>query len=202
MDRRHFLSAMAALGAGLVIPAPATAELQCIDDSWMGTRTCTVGIRSSLIHIAAASETQHQSQWCWAACIAMVFRYYGHAVSQERIVLEAFGAIADMPAYPNHILAALNRQWIDDAGSGFHAQADSWSTNVVTAATDLADDMPLIVGAFNHACLLTSMTYTGNQMDVVLNEAIVRDPWPGRGCRSLSLYEWNSIAFAARIRVI
>ena len=33
-------------------------------------------------------------------------------------------------------------------------------------------------------------------------EAVVRDPWPGRGRRSLSAQEWYGTSFLARFRAV
>ena len=52
----------------------------------------------------------------------------------------------------------------------------------MTAAQDLAENHPLIIGTGGHAVVLTAVTYVQDEWghsDVT--SAIVRDPWPGRG---------------------
>jgi hypothetical protein len=77
-----------------------------------------------------------------------------------------------------------------------------YSANPITAAQDLAQDMPLIIGTMGHAMVLTALSYvldrSGNGS---VTAAIVRDPWPDRGRRVLSAQEWYRASFLARIRV-
>ena len=161
---------------------------------------CTAGISS----ITFKQAFQQQNEWCWAACISMVFEYYHHAIDQQRIVKETWGTVADMPGMPRDIFRDLNKKWTDDAGKAFQCQGDVYSVNVNTAIQDLIDDHPLIIGALGHATVLTAII---SQVDTAtsqyeIEQVIVRDPWPGRGGRRpLSPQEWASINFAARIRV-
>ncbi|MBL8328638.1 MAG: hypothetical protein JNJ71_07275 [Rubrivivax sp.] len=132
----------------------------------------------------------------------MVFRYYGYSVSQRRIVEETFGQAVNLPGTAGQIMDNLNRDWEDDRGREFSVTADVYSVNVATAADDLANDMPLIVGTMGHAIVLTSLDLLRDVYGrIQVGAAVVRDPWPGRGRRVLSPQEWYSIAFAARVRV-
>jgi hypothetical protein len=161
---------------------------------------CTAGISS----ITFKQAFQQQNEWCWAACISMVFEYYHHSVDQQRIVKETWGTVADMPGMPRDILRDLNKKWTDDAGKVFESKGDVYSVNVNTAVQDLIDDHPLIIGAMGHATVLTAII---SQVDTAtsqyeIQQVIVRDPWPGSGGRRpLTPQEWSSIDFAARIRV-
>jgi hypothetical protein len=201
MERRDFLIS---LGAALscVLPTSAFGRLACGPFVPPGIQECEAGIDSSLAYVAAA-HPQDLSNWCWAACIEMVFRYYGFQVPQERIVQDAWGGIVNRPGTPQQILASLNRRWIDEGGQRFQVAGDVYSANIVTAAQDLAQDMPLIIGTMGHAMVLTSLRYQRDQFgngNVTL--AIVRDPYPGRGRRPLSPQEWYGTTFLARIRVL
>jgi len=205
MQRRQLLQATAGTAlAPWVSFAPfatsdAQAALACTPYMPNGVQQCQVGIRSSLLHVAAPQEL---SQWCWAACIEMVFRYHGFRVSQRRIVEDTWGDILDLPGRPDQILDNLNRDWKDDRGRAFSVSGDVYTANAITAAQDLADDLPLIIGTQGHAMVLTSLTYL---RDIAsrgqVTAAIVRDPWPGRGRRMLSAPEWHGTSFLARIRV-
>lgn len=203
MTRREFLTSSGVLTIAALLPSLSQARLTCGPFVPPGVQQCEAGIDSSIAHVtAAAVGGQHLSQWCWAACIEMVFRYYGHRVHQERIVAETWGGIVNLPGQPGHILANLNRRWIGDDGETFSVTGDVYSANPITAAQDLSQDMPLIIGTLGHAMVLTSLVYVrdgfgrGN-----VNAAIVRDPWPDRGRRVLSPQEWFSTSFLARIRV-
>lgn len=201
MNRRNWIKSAVA-SSSLFLGADSHAELACLDFA-PGQRQCQAGINSALLHISAtkANTKQEQSQWCWAACISMVFSYYGHPVSQARIVMETWGKIRNLPGQPADILRNLNRPWTDDAGEDFTVSSGPGSTNPPTAAQDLANDMPLIIGTQGHAVVLTALTYSTRSYGVDVDAATVRDPWPGRGRRVLSPSEWYGIMFAAQIRV-
>lgn len=146
---------------------------------------------------------QQASEWCWAACIQMVFAYWGHPVTQQEIVRETWGGIANMPAQPTDIIRDLNRDWTDRNGRAFTVESDVFSANGATAARDLANEMPLIIGSMGHAMVLTAVSYNRapNGQGQVTG-AIVRDPWPGRGGRRpLSPLEAAAEMLLARIRI-
>ncbi|WP_434419536.1 hypothetical protein [Nannocystis pusilla] len=123
--RRFFFQALAGAAAAWSFPRSASAEVGCMEN-YQG-RICEAGIASHLIHVHAVNNDQYMNQWCWAACISMIFGYYGHTVSQHRIVQECYGSIVNMPAQSHTILGALNRPWIDDAGN--HFSAIFWKRN-------------------------------------------------------------------------
>jgi hypothetical protein len=203
MKRRDCITALATALA-CALPARALARLACGPFVPPGVQQCEAGLDSSLAHItAAAVGGQHLSQWCWAACIEMVFRYYGFLVPQERIVQETWGSIVNLPGQPGQILTNLNRPWIDERRRRFFASGDAFSANPITAAQDLAQDKPLIIGTMGHAMVLTALTYIRDQFGRGnVTAAVVRDPWPGRGRRVLSPQEWYSTNFLVRIRLV
>lgn len=200
--------ARGALFGGLIASfcLPVWGEVRCWDPP-TGIHVCDSYLPGGLTGVRAV---QRMDQWCWAASISMVFAYYGHPVSQERIVAEAYGRIVGMPAQPWTMLQSLNREWEDDRGRTFRCDSSSGMTDVVSAARDLADEKPLIIGTHGHAVVLTGLEYwapwvrgpygptTGN---VAINLAQVQDPWPGRGQRNLSASEWRDINFAVQIRI-
>jgi hypothetical protein len=197
MKRRDFIIGAAGIAAAGLTPG-ARARTACGPFYANGVQQCESGIASSL----ARMKWQGNSQWCWAACIEMVFRYYGHEVDQRRLVDETWGSIVNMPAYPDQILANLNRDWTDDDGEEFAVEGDSASANPITAAQDLSQDMPLIIGTMGHAMVLTSLVYArDNYGNGTVLAATVRDPWPGRGRRILTPQEWYQTNFLARIRI-
>jgi len=108
-----------------------------------------------------------------------------------------------MPAQPNDILRDLNRSWVDDNGRPFSVSGDVRTANLPNAATDLANDMPLIIGTLGHAMVLTALTYTRDlASNGQVTMATVRDPWPGNGGRrDLSPTEWGNANFLVQIRV-
>ena len=205
LDRRQLLRGIGAgsalLGVGLATPAAAEQVCNAFDNT--GMQQCEAGIsRDVASATAAAVGSQDLNQWCWAACIEMVFRFHGFHVPQERVVTETWGQIVNMPAWPEQILDNLNRPWRDEQGRPFAVEADAYTANEYTAAQDLAANKPLIIGTMGHAMVLTSILYVRDHKgNGEVTGAVVRDPWPGVGRRQLSGMEWHGRAFLARVRV-
>lgn len=179
----------------------AHADQTCTPTGDNGGQQCIAGIRSDTVQATvAAAGGQRMSQWCWAASISMVFRYYGFEVSQERIVAETFGQVVNMPGTTEQILTTLSREWTDDHGRHFQVSAGLLSAE--GAAAELAADRPLMVGTLGHAMVLTALGYVKDPWygDRVTS-AVVRDPWPGRGRRELAPEEWNMANMLLGIRV-
>jgi Papain-like cysteine protease AvrRpt2 len=201
MQRREFLSRMSAVAAStLLCTSSAIADQTCDSLSPIISR-CTASIASGMFHIEAH---QRSREWCWAACIEMIFRHYGYQVPQARIVRETWGTIVDMPAFPRQIMANLNREWEDEDHGRFRSFGDTSTANVSNTVDDLTHNRPLIIGALWHAVVLTALTTDinkyANEWDVV--SAAVCDPWPGIGKRNLSATEWHNLSFAARVVVL
>jgi hypothetical protein len=199
MDRRRFLFGLSVASLPVLFADIGFADETCVP-LMPNVARCTAGIRSEMIHVTAQ---QKMNQWCWAACIEMVFKYYGYDVPQARIVHDAWGQVVNMPGQPAQILASLNRIWVAEDGRRFRAYGDALSANAQTAVIDLQNDRPLIIGALGHATVLTALTSDVNQINGAwaVIAAIVRDPWPGRGRRVLTPQEWYNITFACRIAV-
>ena len=186
----------------------ASAEVRCgpyFPTTFGPAQICDAGIPSQYLDVTAQLEpdVQLQSQWCWAAAISGVFAYYGHPVSQQEIVHAAYGDIVNMPGTPRAIMASLNRPWLDDAGRRFGVSSDVYTANWVTAAQDLARNLPLIVGSLGHAMIVSATEYrrftngAGETRSVV-----VRDPWPTNPRRrTLTLREAYGVQVLIRIRV-
>ena len=132
----------------------------------------------------------------------MIFRFYGHPISQARIVRETWGRPVNSPGEPWQIVELLNRRWTDDKGEEFEVSGDVLTSDAMTAAQDLAENHPLIIGTGGHAVVLTAVTYVQDKWgNGDVTSAIVRDPWPGLGLRLLSTDEWQGITLAVRISV-
>jgi hypothetical protein len=198
MDRRALLLAAIA-GAFSVPPRSAQALLQCSPFYPNGWQRCSAGIDGRVLSIRA----QENSQWCWAACISAVFDYYGYSVSQSAIVRETWGDVYNMPGSPYQIVQDLNASWTDASGRDFYVSGDVMTANAITAAQDLAQDMPLIIGSQGHAMVLYAVTYDRNaygQGNII--DAQVMDPWPtAPRIRSMRPDEWYATNFLVRIRV-
>ena len=201
LNRRALLRSLGGGACSCFLAERLVAELSCVNDQF-GVRTCQAGIDPNKMDTAYAA--QERSQWCWAACLEMVFTYWRHPVPQEEIVRRTWGADVNMPAQPYQIVRDLNRAWVDSDGNNFRVAGDVFSANATTAAYDLADDCPLIVGSLGHAMVVTAITYQGmpnpySAANVV--SVTVRDPWPGMGKRFLTPQEYYGSLLLARIRV-
>ncbi|WP_295891387.1 papain-like cysteine protease family protein [uncultured Vibrio sp.] len=205
MNRREFLklSAVTAGVGSLAVSSSAHALLQCTPFDMSNRQRCQAGIASNLAYAAAESaEPQQMTQWCWAACISMVFSYYGHPVSQSRIVENTWGGLVNNPGQPWQILNNLNKPWTDENGTEFMVQGDTYTANHVSAAQDLANNRPLIVGTMGHAMVLTAVEYERTNFGQgLIRNATVRDPWQNRGMRYLTPQEWYNMNFLARIYI-
>jgi hypothetical protein len=186
----------------------ASAAVNCgpfVQTEYGPVQTCDAGIPSQMLDITAHVEpdVQLQSQWCWAASISGVFAYYGHPVSQARIVQQAYGGVVNMPGTPRAIMASLNRPWVDDAGHSFRVSADLFSANWITATQDLARGQPLIVGSLGHAMVVSATEYRRFPNGVGQTQTVtVRDPWPTNPRRRyLTPREASGVQMLIRIRV-
>ena len=145
-----------------------------------------------------AFQTQQASQWCWAASIAMIFSYYGHPVSQERIVTEVYGSAVNMPAQAGVQMAQqLNREWVDDDGMHFSshltgaydAGAGVYNLTNAKIVSELDAERPLLYGNYHHAMVLTAVQYYKTIDGPYIVAAGVFDPWPGSGAHPLTQAE-------------
>lgn len=203
MDRRDFLKVTSStVGLSILgLNSSAYALLNCSPFNGQGIQQCKSGIDSKIV-TASATGGQHMCQWCWAACIEMVFKYHGFYISQEEIVKQIGGDIEKFPGQPRHILANLNRDWQDDSHVKFSVSGESYSSNLITASRDLSQNLPLIIGNMGHTMVLTSMKYDkDNWGNIKVIEADVIDPWSDRGQRTLSAQEWLGTSFLVCIRV-
>src|ERR1700753_1510433 len=84
------------------------------------------GIKSQDFNYFASS--QHNSNWCWAASLQMIFNYYGINITQEQIVARSYG-VESNGAIPNSrgdlkiITANLNNQGVDNNGRPYSVRA-------------------------------------------------------------------------------
>jgi hypothetical protein len=214
MDRRTVLGGLVAVGASTVAASESRAAIVCspqVPVAWapnpwtppLMVQGCQVGLPRQIVGIPAP---QMSSEWCWAASISMIFAFHGHAVSQQEIVQQTWGGIANLPGTPAQIIQDLNRNWIDRNGNRLFASiGDPLTANIITAANDLANNNPLIICTSHHAMVLTAMQYrrfnTGAFDSLI---AGVVDPWPYQGpfatLRDLTLADWQDVQFMARVR--
>lgn len=203
---RRKIVAGAAVAA--LLPRTALGALRCSGTDWYGTRQCEVGVP-----IGRFTARQRCDQWCWAACIEVLFRLHGYNVSQERIVERLYGESRPCsPAVGPGIIGVVNGRWESDDGILFRARAEPlldmnfglWRPDAIQIASrELALNNPLINGALGHATLMTAMQWSENIIGrSQLLGITVRDPWSTRqNRRQLSAQEIYGTRFLARVYV-
>jgi hypothetical protein len=173
VNRRNFLAISGVAGAGHILHA------QC------GPMGCRAQI--NFPSVALAATLQNCPEWCWAASISMVFKFFGHPVAQERIVMQTYGQLACWPAFQYQIVSAnLNKCWTDDLGSTFRstlsaaydAQAGVFAINNAMIINELLNQRPLLYGNTHHAMVIVGANYAPGPAGPVINEVDVMDPWP------------------------
>ena len=203
IPRRQFLTTL--IGAA-AYAATARAERVCMpyDD----VEVCEVGLKIDP-HVTTAQ--QECLYWCWAACVESIFALGGYRVSQEDIVRRVYDQPVCAPAFGPTIAAAASGAWQTRDGHRFTTDAEIlidanegiWRPDAAAvAAQELTANRPLILGALNHAVLLTAITFaqdrTGNYR---ILQAVVRDPWPtSPNRRVLTEAEAQQMFFLAAVR--
>ena len=141
-----------------------------------------VGFTTQTMNLHAVE--QHKDNWCWAACIQMVLSTKGIEVSQQDIVMKAFGTMEDRPADPETIKRNLT-EWPIRRGNqtvrlnvqiGFSTPSDHEIIQSLSKGT------PMIVGIFlpdsrvGHALVITAAAYVDTPGGPSIKHIILRDP--------------------------
>lgn len=192
--RRIIVWGLGALAFGRAAGLPALAQQMCRPQRSMRSCQAHVDCRS----LDACYDEQRSSEWCWAACISMVFAHHGHKVAQERIVKEVYGRPVNKPAIAGEMVTAmLSRKWLDDKGNPFVSRISSLYDIEISAAVlpdkviveDLSNNRPLIVGTNAHMMIVTAAEYVETRHGPSVARIGVYDPYPGIGPRQLDSYE-------------
>jgi hypothetical protein len=193
-SRTITIAALALLALTIAWERPLSAKTSC--EPVPSGNLCTAEVDFGQFAQTAFMQ-QAMSQWCWAASISMIFSFYGHHVGQDRIVAEAYGSIANVPAPGIVVASQLNRTWIDDDRRAFSAQLTgafdvAAGVNTLDNARLVAElnaDHPVLIGTASHAMVLTKFQYLVTPFGSQPQRMGVFDPWPGRGARDLTVAE-------------
>jgi len=214
VDAPHPISRRALIGGALstatLAAAPARAEWNCYPADYYGNQRCSAGIPFPQMQQISQSSAQRMENWCWAACISLVFRRYGRFVSQETIVNRVFGAQIDQPLAGHLIAQATSSMWRDQNGhyfqpmvnvlidSNFNLQ-NSNAGNI--AIQNMMASRPMIVGTNRHAMVVSAIDFTRDGYGQrSINNVRVRDPWPlSPSARNLSSDEYYSTQFLMEV---
>src|SRR5438034_28432 len=95
LNRRNWIKSAVMAAAGAEMHNSLRADVVCGPPvPPYGVQACIAGIWQEKMNDVEAF--QEQRQWCWAACIEMVFTYWGHPIDQQEIVRRTRGRIVDM----------------------------------------------------------------------------------------------------------
>lgn len=153
-----------------------------------------IGIPS--VKLDTVYATQRNSQWCWAAAIEIILRYYGVRISQEAIVHRAYG-IDPTGRLPNRegtyeaMAKNLNNWGIDFEGQFYIVRASfHWGPpSEKLLIRELSHQHPVLLSYISrtfprlagHAVVCTGLAVRispSNQYEIAT--VVVRDPWPSR----------------------
>ncbi len=173
--------------------------------TWQKIELIQVGVLTNEFNFDYAE--QHNSQWCWAACIQMILNYYNVDITQYDIVYRTYGMnpIGELPNWPGSILAVhqnLNNWNIDNDGNFYTVMATQHNGAPVQVylINELKEKRPVLIGYNSHAVLITACSYIMFFGQPVIQSITVRDPWRGNGEPGTGKITYHGIQLASQIQ--
>lgn len=197
MTRILLTLAVLALGA-----APSTALALETCTKGQGYSDCEVYVHPTISQ--AIAKRQNCTQWCWAACIEMVFATNGYCVKQEKLVEKIYGKKRpNLPATPAKLVEAINGTHQDERDEARFQATGREIRSLKEAIDELRDGHPIIIGSHGHATVLKRLKYRINdkkEITQILDISVV-DPWPDtKSVRHYSAAEWNKRITMIKVR--
>ena len=149
-----------------------------------------VGISTTNFYYFVSS--QHNSNWCWAASLQMIFNYYGIGITQEQIVARSYGIDpnGNLPNWAGSfqvITANLNNWNVDNNGRQYLVQAslNSGPPTPSYLIQELSLLHPVLIGYqassnSGHAVVITACSFVQSMNGPIIQSIVVRDPWPSQ----------------------
>jgi hypothetical protein len=180
MNRRIFLR-----GSTTALLLSQTA---CLNNPITNPNPTSNGTQSASVSTSQLNQvimTQQCEQWCWAACISMMFGFYGHPITQAEIVLATYGNVVCLPSGTT-IGSDINRAYIDDRGVLFQSQITAaydfvFGVNLfdnLTVVNQLQTNNPLLYCNTHHAMIVYAVDYIPTPGEPNIVAVHVVDPWP------------------------
>lgn len=179
MNRRGFLQTMIAAS----VAGSAKAQ-QCVPIG-PGVLGCHAEINFPQVKVAY--QYQQCAEWCWAASISMVFRFFGHPLDQKRIVIENYGTlVCAASGTAARIAANLNRPWMGDDGrpfksvltAAYDSQAHVMAINNSVIVNEIVNQRPVLYCNTHHAMVIMAVDYRPSQAGPLIDRIAVMDPFP------------------------
>lgn len=208
ITRRGLLGGLVATAA--VGSSAARAEWSCLPPGYDGLQQCTAGVPFPEMSFYSDGSQQERQNWCWAACISLVFRRYGRIVPQSAIVERVFGSEIDKPLAGHLIAKATASPWKDGFGNWFQPIVNVLIDNNFNlknagagaiAINNMMASRPMIVGTLGHATVVTAIDFAVNFAGQhSITGVKVRDPWPyNPSPRYLSASEYYQTNFLMQV---
>ena len=160
-----------------------------------------IGIPGDLMTYCAAK--QEKQNWCWAACIQMVYSTQGIKVSQENIVKATLGVAVDVPGGAEQFMEAL-KGWKPSQSGRKSLEASFYlgAPQLSTLTLSLKNKTPVILAIsypgqdVGHAVVITAVHLEASSEGKEVTRVIIRDPAPmfssQKGKRVLTPDEFNN----------
>ena len=182
---------------------PAAAAVACEQPDANGTRRCKAGLTQA--QVQGMQRTQEQSQWCWAAAVAMVLSHNGMAVSQEDVSRQYFGDAANRKVSGAMLTEMLTQARLRTGGAAARpdvmvgdSAARRYELDNALLVAELIAERPLVFAVNGHAMVLVEVVFEQSALKGTrVIGATVIDPAPGRGVRVLASTEMRPSYVAA-----
>lgn len=143
-----------------------------------------VGLSTSALNSVYA--VQNQPNWCWAACIEMVTKYYGIDVKQDEFAknycgIDFLGNANDCPASADVITTYLNQCYAThciEAASYYGSPDIDDLFNLLNAGVPVIVAYNQGINQVGHAVVVTGLSYIQKRNINEVQSIIVRDPDP------------------------
>lgn len=188
MNRRAFLRTC--LATGLASAWRLDAQQNCV--ALPGAAGCEVKL--PFPQVLLASTLQQCPEWCWAASLSMVFKFFGHPLDQKELVMSAYGSLACAPGSNSQIANDLSSSWTDEDGDDFTSaitaaydyDAGVVAINNLIIINELQNGRPLLYCNSHHAMVVCGLDYRTNGAQLAVDRVYVMDPWPYAGITSVT----------------
>lgn len=178
MDRRKFI-----LGAAAAL---ASSQVGCPGNMFPPLPSLQTA-QVSFQQLAQVVTQQQCEEWCWAACISMLFDFYGHPLTQAEIVQATYGNVICLPAGSSTTIGRdLSRTYVDDRGVPFSSQvvaAYDFLNGINTfdnrlIINELNTNNPMLYANTQHAMVMFAASYFATDAEPNIQSVQVVDPWP------------------------
>jgi hypothetical protein len=128
-----------------------------------------------------ANGRDHVMEQCWIASAKMIFAWFHHPISDERIRARLFGMAGAWPPFSLQLAASVfSSPFVDDNNVRFISNVRSLGhVEATTLVAALDGNEPILVTNGHHVMVLTAVEYDVDQSEhPTIERVLVQDPWP------------------------